>query len=134
MVRMLDRTFRMFTFQRLLVAIAIVTTLVLTLAAGSHAASRSEERPRVGISSSDSSVTVYGANWCSACKSLEKKLDERRIPFSIVDVDRNPEAHDRAKKASGMGSGIPLTHITQNASTWVQGDDADAVERAYKGQ
>lgn len=131
---MAPRASSLFTFPRLFLAIAMVAMFVLTFTAGSQAASHSVARPRVGISSSDTSVTVYGANWCSACKSLEKKLDDRRIPFSVIDVDRNPEAYDRAKKASGMGSGIPLTHITQNVATWVLGDDADAVEKAYKGE
>jgi mycoredoxin len=114
---------------RLLAPVAVAATLT----AGGHAASRPSAPPRVEISSSQSSVTVYGASWCSACRSLEAKLNERRIPFDMIDVDKNREAYERARNASGMGSGIPLSHITQNTSTWVQGDDVDAIERAYKG-
>ena len=121
-------------FFHIFTPVAIAATLALTLTAGSHAASDSfAPPPRAGISSSQSSVTVYSATWCSACRSLEAKLNERRIPFDTVDVDKNREAYDRARNASGMGSGIPLTHINKNTSTWVQGADADAVERAYNG-
>lgn len=114
----------------------VVATMAFALvpAGDGHAASRPTARPRVEVSSSQSAVTIYGAGWCSACRSLESKLDERRVPYSVIDVDKNGEAYDRARKASGMGPGIPLTHITQNGSTWIQGDDADAVERAYKGE
>ncbi len=77
---------------------------------------------------------IYGATWCSACRSLEGKLDTRKIPYSVIDVDKNRDAYDKARNASGLGSGIPLTHITQHRSTWVQGDDADVVERAYNGE
>jgi mycoredoxin len=118
---------------RFLVSIAVVAMLVFTWSVGGHAASQSGFPERAAISSSQTAVTVYGATWCSACRSLEAKLDQRRIPFSVIDVDKNREAYDRARNASGMGPGIPLTHVTQNVSTWVQGDDADAIERAYKG-
>jgi mycoredoxin len=131
---MASRPIPRFFFQRLFAAGTVAATLALTLTVGSQAASRPSAPPRAAISSSQTAVTVYGASWCSACRSLEAKLDERRIPFSLIDVDKNREAYDRARRASGMDSGIPLTHITQNASTWVQGDDADAIERAYKGE
>jgi mycoredoxin len=131
---MITRPSPRLSFSRFIIAAVAIAPLALTLTVGSQAASVPVAPPRVGISSSDSSVTIYGASWCSACRSLEGKLDQRRIPFSVIDVDKNREAYDRARKASGMGSAIPLTHITQNGSTWVQGDDADAVERAYKGE
>lgn len=121
---------------RLLGPAAFVAALALTLAAGGHAASRPSPRTteaRGAISSALTSVTLYGASWCSACRSLEAKLAERNIPFDKIDVDNNREAYERARAASGMGSGIPLTHVTKGTSTWVQGDDADAIERAYKG-
>jgi mycoredoxin len=116
------------------VVVTAFSALVLTVTADSQAAHRPGDPSRIEISSSDTSVTIYGATWCSACKSLEGKLDARKIPYSVIDVDKNRDAYDKARSASGMGSGIPLTHITQHRSTWVQGDDADAVEKAYNGE
>jgi glutaredoxin len=121
-------------FLRLFTPVAITATLALTLAAGGHAASPPAEPLGQEISSSQSSVTIYGATWCSACKSLESKLNDRRVPFDVIDVDRNREAYDRARSASGMGSGIPLTNVMKGSSQWFQGDNADAIERAYKGE
>lgn len=118
---------------RSFIAFTALSALALTVTAGSQAAHRPGNRSRIEISSSDTSVTIYGATWCSACKSLEGKLDTRKIPYSVIDVDKNRDAYDKARNASGMGPGIPLTHITQHRSTWVQGDDADAVEKAYNG-
>lgn len=126
-------TFLRSSLFRPFIVLTALTALVLTVTTGSQAAHRSGDRSRIEISSSDTSVTIYGATWCSACKSLEGKLDARKIPYSVIDVDKNRDAYDKARSASGMGSGIPLTHITQHRSTWVQGDDADAVERAYNG-
>jgi mycoredoxin len=84
-------------------------------------------------SSSASSVTVYGATWCSACKILERGLRERDIPFDVIDVDRSPDSYARARQAAGTNS-IPLTSVTRGSDqTWVIGADVGAVERAYKG-
>lgn len=117
---------------RLIGPVALVAALASTLAAGSQAASRPSPPPRVEVSSAQSSVTIYGASWCPACRSLESKLRARDVPFDVIDVDTNREAYERARNASGMGPGIPLTNITKSRSTWVLGDDADAVERAYQ--
>ncbi|MFT3768906.1 MAG: glutaredoxin family protein [Minicystis sp.] len=111
----------------------VVAALALTHADGGHAAGRTSTQIR-GVSSAASSITLYGASWCGACRSLEAKLTQRNIPFDKVDVDRNRDAYDRARAQSGLGNGIPLTHIARDTSKWVQGDDADAVERAWKGE
>jgi len=112
----------------------VAATLVLLPAGGGHAAHRHATTPAPGISSLSAGVTVYGASWCGACKSLEAKLTQRDIPFQVIDVDRDRAAFDRARAASGMGSSIPLTNIARDTDKWVQGDNADAVERAYKGE
>lgn len=111
----------------------VAASIAVTLAGAGWAASRHTPAPVVGVSSMLPGITVYGASWCPACKSLEAKLSQRNIPFDVIDVDRNRDAYERARSSSGMGSGIPLTNITRDKVTWVQGDDADAVERAYKG-
>lgn len=80
-------------------------------------------------------VTVYGAKWCSACKSLEKGLTERKIGFEVIDVDDNPAAFAKARSAAGAGGAIPLTGIVRTSNTvWVVGADVDAVERAQRGE
>lgn len=79
-------------------------------------------------------VTVYGAKWCPACRSLEGGLRERKIAFDVVDVDDNPSAFARARTAAGASSAIPLTSIIKSSKTvWVVGADIDAVDRAQKG-
>jgi mycoredoxin len=89
-----------------------------------------------GISSlSTSPVTVYGAKWCSACRTLEGGLKDRKIAFEVIDVDDNPTAFARARAASGASNAIPLTSITRSSNTvWVVGSDIDAVDRAQRGE
>lgn len=85
-------------------------------------------------SSQAQGVTLYGADWCGHCKALERTLRERDIPFTLVDVDKSPEAHERAKRATGT-SAIPVTEVANgNGSVWIVGNDPDAVERAYRGR
>lgn len=107
--------------------------LILALLAGPQFAPR-----QTNAFSADASelarVTVYGATWCSACKSLEASLKGRGIPFELVDIDENPSAFAIAKKAAGANA-VPLTNILRGpAQTWIVGADPDAVERAYRGQ
>lgn len=96
-------------------------------------------RPNVasaGVSSlSPSAVTVYGARWCSACRSLEAGLRERKIAFDVVDVDDNAAAFARARAESGAGGAIPLTGVVRASNTvWIVGADVDAVDRAQRGE
>ena len=109
----------------------LVASLVLVPASGAPARA---DAPVPAVSSLAAGVTVYGASWCGACKSLEAKLAQRNIPFEAIDVDRDRAAFDRARAESGKGSSIPLTSVSRDTVTWVVGDDASAVERAYKGE
>lgn len=81
-----------------------------------------------------SPVTVYGAKWCSACRALERGLTDRKIAFEVVDVDDSPSAFARARAAAGATNAIPLTSVVRGGSTvWVVGADADAIDRAQRG-
>jgi mycoredoxin len=82
-----------------------------------------------------SPVTIYGAKWCSACRSLENGLKERKVAFEVVDVDENPSAFARARNAAGAGGAIPLTSIVRTSGTvWIVGADVDGVDRAQRGE
>jgi glutaredoxin len=78
-------------------------------------------------------VTVFSATWCSACSSLRRALDERSIPYDLVDVDRSPSAYAKARERAGTNS-IPLTQVKRSGDErWIVGADPEAVERAYRG-
>jgi glutaredoxin len=78
-------------------------------------------------------ITLYGATWCPSCRALEATLHERGIPFDLVDVDREPQRYEMARRASGTNA-IPLSNIVRGPQvSWIVGNDPDAVERAYKG-
>lgn len=96
------------------------------------AAPRSDgERNTSSLAKSD--VTIYGAMWCPACRALESGLRARQVPFEVVDVDKSPQAFERARAAAGAGSSIPLTGVVHGSDTsWIVGADVDGVERLYR--
>lgn len=114
-------------------------SLLLVIAAAVAVAVTASPRPAgadSGISSLASApVTIYGAKWCSACRSLERGLAERKVAFEVIDVDDNPSAFAKARAAANASSAIPLTSIVRTSNTvWVVGADIDAVERAQRGE
>jgi mycoredoxin len=108
---------------------SLIATLVFALGVATPAVAA---EPNVS-SLASSGVTIYGAKWCSACRSLERGLTDRKIAFEVIDVDDNPAAFAKARAASGAGSAIPLSSVTTSTkTTWIVGADVEAVDRALK--
>ena len=41
-------------------------------------------------------VIMYCRTWCGDCRRARAWLDERQIPYTEVDVEDDPDAHERA--------------------------------------
>jgi mycoredoxin len=120
------------TTRSLLLALSIAVLTTGVCVAGVSSSARAEGKV---TSVATAPVTVYGAKWCSACRSLERGLAERKIAFDVIDVDDNPGAFAKARAAANASSAIPLTGIARPSSTvWVVGADVDAVDRAQRGE
>lgn len=46
------------------------------------------------------SITVYSATWCGYCKDLKKYLAAKKIPATIIEVDRLPAGEQGAAQAN----------------------------------
>ncbi len=46
------------------------------------------------------SITVYSATWCGYCKDLKRYLAVRKIPATVIEVDRLPQGEQAAAKAT----------------------------------
>lgn len=46
------------------------------------------------------SITVYSATWCGYCSQLKKYLDARKIPATVIEVDRLPNDRRSAVQAT----------------------------------
>jgi hypothetical protein len=77
-----------------------------------------------------SRVTVFGIQGCGACASLKSKLAARSVPYTYVDID-SAKAGTVPHEAYGK---VPKTRVVgkTGAVTWVEGDDAEKIERAYR--
>jgi glutaredoxin len=89
--------------------------------------------PTDGSEPSDADVVIYGASWCSACRSAAAFLRDRHIPFVERDVEREPGARQamlRAAQAAGIRpSGIPVIDFRGDI---IAGFDRGALERAIE--
>jgi glutaredoxin len=115
------------------VAVAALTLGTVIFLSTANAGQVAANRPPVEAPRAGGRITVYGASWCTFCKALEKTLEERGLPFDYVDVDRNPEQYNVAKRASGA-NGMPLSSVVRAGEWhWIVGNQPDAVESAYRG-
>jgi len=53
------------------------------------------------IPADEPAMTVYGAPWCPHCKRVKKFLAAHRVRYAFVDIDTDPQAIARLKRAPG---------------------------------
>lgn len=75
------------------------------------------------MTSSDSTITMYGADWCRDCIRTKSQLDALGVPFTYVDLVADPAAADVARDISGR-TNIPVV-VYPDASHHVEPSNAD---------
>jgi glutaredoxin-like protein len=71
----------------------------------------------------DTTLTMYGADWCRDCIRTKKQLDELGIDYRYVDLVADPDAADVAREISGR-TNIPVV-VYPDASHHVEPSNAD---------
>jgi mycoredoxin len=71
----------------------------------------------------DTTITMYGADWCSDCRRSKKLLDDMGVDYEYVDLLAEPAAADRAKAISGRTS-IPVIAFS-DGTHFVEPSDAE---------
>jgi len=61
------------------------------------------------------SVTVYGTQWCPACKMARQYLSAKGVPYRDVDVEHSPQG--AAEFQQRGGGGVPLIVINGQQAT-----------------
>lgn len=56
---------------------------------------------------SQSSITMYGADWCHDCRRTQAQLDGLGVAYEYVDVAADAEAAEKARAISGR-TNIPV--------------------------
>ncbi len=54
-------------------------------------------------------VTLYSTEWCGYCKQIRRFLDQKAIPYSVVDIEKDAKGR-KAYEALG-GGGIPFVDV-----------------------
>jgi glutaredoxin 3 len=55
----------------------------------------------------NSKIIIYGAEWCAFCHMAMKYLDDKKVKYQYIDVDKDPKAGMEAVEKSGQ-RGIPI--------------------------
>ncbi|MDX2377470.1 NrdH-redoxin [Microbacterium sp. LRZ72] len=74
-------------------------------------------------SSADSTITMFGAEWCGDCRRTKKQLDDLDVTYTYVDLEADPAAADVAKDISGR-TNIPVV-VYPDRSHHVEPSNAD---------
>ncbi len=69
-------------------------------------------------------LTVYGTLWCGDCKRAKKFLDEQRIRYNWIDIERNEEAEQFVIEAND-GKRIIPTIVFEDDSFLVEPSNAE---------
>lgn len=73
-------------------------------------------------------ITVYGAEWCGFCHMARRYLDDKKISYTYIDVDKDPAKGMEAVEKSGQ-RGIPVLEVNGEV---IVGFDRPRIDAALK--
>jgi glutaredoxin len=78
-------------------------------------------------------VKIYSTSWCAYCKAEKNFLDERKVPYTDVNVEEDEAAAAEMVKISGQ-MGVPFTTVTHDdgSTVGVVGFDQDWLSTELK--
>jgi mycoredoxin len=53
------------------------------------------------------SITMFSTSWCGYCRRLKSQLDREGIPFTEVDIERNPESAQFVEQVNHGNQTVP---------------------------
>lgn len=54
-----------------------------------------------GMPPTDSTITMFGADWCRDCRRTKAQLDGLGVSYTYIDLEAQPEAAEVAREISG---------------------------------
>ncbi len=52
-------------------------------------------------------IVIYGANWCGDCRRSKRFLDEKKVNYTWIDVEQNPDALETVMQYNNGYQSIP---------------------------
>ncbi len=71
----------------------------------------------------DTTLTMFGADWCRDCRRTKAQLDDLGVAYTYVDLEADTAAADVAREISGR-TNIPVV-LYPDASHHVEPSNAD---------
>lgn len=81
----------------------------------------------------DETILLYGATWCPDCKRSKAFLTAQRIPFTFIDLEKQPEAAETVR-AMNDGKQIIPTIVFPDGSYLVEPSDEELAEKVGLGR
>ena len=88
----------------------------------------SQEPPKENAYSGSTNVEVFITSWCGYCKKMVRFLNEKRIPYTAYDIEKDSDAA-RTYRDLG-GNGVPVVRVGSHV---VHGYSPEAVMSYYNG-
>ena len=76
-------------------------------------------------------VTVYSASWCAFCHMAKKYLDDKKVPYKDIDVEKEAGAAQALVQKTGQ-AGIPVLEIGDETIIGFDRPKIDLALRHYK--
>lgn len=90
---------------------------VTTRPAGAEELAKNQETSKAKTNKSDPSITVYVTSWCPACAMAISYLKKKKIPFTVKDIEKNPDYMKEMVGKVGGYRGVPVLDI--NGKTYL---------------
>lgn len=73
---------------------------------------------------SDTTIKLYGTNWCSDCKRSKKFLGEQRVRYDFINIEEDTEGQSVVQKLQNGGLTIP-TIVFEDGSILIEPSNAE---------
>jgi thioredoxin reductase (NADPH) len=73
---------------------------------------------------SDTTIKLYGTNWCSDCKRSKKFLGEQRVRYDFINIEEDTEGQSVVQKLQNGGLTIP-TLVFEDGSILIEPSNAE---------
>ena len=77
---------------------------------------------------SDTTIKLYGTDWCWDCRRARRFLDEQQIPYQWINIDKDPQAEHEVLEINRGNRSVP-TIIFPDGSILVEPSNSKLKEK-----
>ena len=74
---------------------------------GKNSTGRMVDRSMTVSNPQSGTITMFSTSWCGYCRRLKSQLDREGIPFTEVDIERDPESARFVEKVNQGNQTVP---------------------------